>query len=127
MSEDIDQMKRNAALHVSPVAKTVSQPDRGGDATYPDVAKLSNLPEVKSFGQKALDWAKETHASQIPTLKENGAALYRQGREDFMNILMGQNLAREPGAPDTPTQTQVNQDLGIVPEIDEMKSRGMSR
>lgn len=53
-------------------------------------------------------------------------AMARNGREDFLNTLWGANMNREAGDPATPTQTMVNQELGIVPEADEMKQvRGM--
>jgi hypothetical protein len=74
------------------------------------------------LGDRFKDWVKETHLSQGPVLAENAKAAFRNGREDILNTLWGSNLNREPGDFATPTQTMVNQEMGIVPEIDEQRS-----
>lgn len=65
-------------------------------------------PESK--GEALLSWLKQQQANQ-PKLSAEAAALWRQGREDFLNTLMGMSLMREAGTPGNPTQQILTSDL----------------
>jgi len=54
--------------------------------------------------------------TQRPNLGAELRAMFRQGREDFLNALQrplpdGMSLTREVGSPDTPTAQTVTRDL----------------
>jgi hypothetical protein len=67
---------------------------------------------------------REKNVEQLPSVGAQMSALWRQGREDFLNALMrplpdSMQLSREPGAPGSPTPQMTTADLyGRTPEIE---------
>jgi hypothetical protein len=61
---------------------------------------------ARVLGRLTLDTIARQH--QQPSFRAEMRALGRQGREDFLNVVMGglAGQTREPGAPGTPTPQQ---------------------